>query len=103
MIPTWPFMEGMKKCAKCREWQSLCSFTRLHSTKDGLQYQCRTCHQAGVLAAMNKQSIELKDCYVKSIIAKTVGLPFHLIPPALVEAKRLQLKLFRMTHDRDSR
>jgi hypothetical protein len=43
---------------------------------------------------------DLNDNYVKGVLRQTTGLVANQISQALVEAKKLQLKIWRMTHEK---
>lgn len=49
---------------------------------------------------MRQKIADLNDNYVKNVLRQTTGLVANQIPQALVEAKKLQLKIWRMTHEK---
>jgi hypothetical protein len=49
---------------------------------------------------MRQKIADLNDNYVKGVLRQTTGLLAGQIPQALVEAKKLQLKIWRMTHEK---
>jgi hypothetical protein len=56
---------------------------------------CRACSCAASHSTHRAQSEALADPYVKRLIANKSGLGHAEIPPALIEAKRVQLQIFR--------
>ena len=49
---------------------------------------------------MRKKIKNLDDYYVKQVLVQGTGLKPSQLPPALVEAKKLQLKIRRMSHEK---
>ena len=95
---------GEKRCSKCGEVKDLSAFEKDKSRKDGLHPQCKGCKKAYQKANADKIA-EYKKAYHKAnadnltdgYVSNAIGLPIHQIPPAFIEAKRIQLKIHRMT------
>jgi len=65
--------------------------------------ECReyySTHKEQQIARANKARIEMRDSYIRALLTQNTALNAKWIPPALVEAKKLQLKIWRMSHEK---
>jgi hypothetical protein len=110
---SWPMPPNTKWCTRCKRAVSLTNFNRNKTRCDGFQSECKPCrvvlsrgsyrrllpHTRAKVDARNKANRNeyiknLADPYVKSVMRNQGISP----DPFLIEAKRLQLQLHRMTH-----
>jgi hypothetical protein len=56
----------MKKCTKCGEQKPLSEFSKKHSTKDGLQIQCKSCCCANYVSWLAKNPQQKQKCILRA-------------------------------------
>lgn len=97
LYPGWPHPPESKRCSGCHSWLPRRDFNAGRRNHDGLQPYCRVCQHEMNKVSVEKSRTNLGATYVKQVIQQRTRLPWASIPPALIEAKRLQLQLFRST------
>lgn len=97
LYPGWPHHPRQKQCSRCDSWLPQECFAIDRTRKDGKQSACSVCRLTIKRIWVRKNTAALTDSYVKNVISSYTKIPYHLIPPALIEAKRLQLQLLRST------
>src|SRR5688572_14013838 len=60
-----PYMEIIKHCTSCRQPKPLSEFRKQKNTKDGLQYECKTCtdNRARARYDTKRDSIKNKNTF----------------------------------------
>jgi len=109
----------MKRCRKCREEKELSEFYNCKAGRDGKYAFCKSCHNARNVqyaagnsfdkkAAEKKWKTEHPGCQKRYLaksytqgapcfIAQALGVPISQLTPELIELKRAQLEMFRLT------
>lgn len=103
-----------KPCTACGVVQGLEQFQREDSGLHGRRSKCNSCrriyqrqlYQDQILISRRRSRLtasrlceRLSDSYVKGLLTKHSNLRNADIPPQLVELKRIQLRIKRMTED----
>lgn len=80
--------------AKWQRWRSKTGNAEKHRERNRLwRIKNRETFQAQFRRGNKSKQDRLSDAYV----ANQIGLPVAVIPPAMIEAKRIQIQLWRMT------
>jgi NAD-dependent SIR2 family protein deacetylase len=94
----------MKRCSTCGEEKSTDSFTNNRSREDGKATQCKSCVKKyrREYRLKNEEKLDLKSKeYVKALepwyIAQVLRMPLSQLTPELIELKRAQLEMTRLT------